>query len=39
MRRAVALVAGLALAGSAQAAQKLGEAQAQRSPEPLAQVH
>ena len=38
MRRAVALVAGLALAGSAQAALKLGEAQAQRSPEQVKNV-
>ncbi|GEN98370.1 hypothetical protein NSE01_02030 [Novosphingobium sediminis] len=33
MKRAVLLAAGLALAGTAQAAQKLGEYQAQRSPE------
>lgn len=33
MRRVVLLIAGLALTGTAQAAQKLGEAQAQRSPE------
>ena len=33
MKRAALLAAGLALAGTAQAAQKLGEVQAQRSPE------
>ena len=33
MKRALILAAGLALAGTAQAAQKLGEVQAQRSPE------
>lgn len=33
MKRIALLAAGLALAGSAQAAQKLGEVQAQRSPE------
>ena len=33
MKRAALLIAGLALAGTAQAAQKLGEVQAQRSPE------
>lgn len=33
MRRAALILAGLALAGTAQAAQKLGEVQQQRSPE------
>lgn len=33
MRRAALILAGLALAGTAQAAQKLGEVQPQRSPE------
>lgn len=33
MKRIALLAAGLALAGTAQAAQKLGEVQAQRSPE------
>jgi mono/diheme cytochrome c family protein len=33
VKRAFVLAAGLALAGTAQAAQKLGEVQAQRSPE------
>ena len=33
MKRVLVLAAGVALAGTAQAAQKLGEVQAQRSPE------
>lgn len=35
MRRALILAAGLVLAGTAQAAQKLGEVQPQRTPEQL----